>query len=90
MLTVNAYSLAGADNPPALRTDHDSDKDRVMDSDEASDFADQGPPTDMDLEEDTQILLKHICACMNADDIELLLQDIPVQPPVVISARTMQ
>jgi hypothetical protein len=43
--------------------------------------------------EDTQILatlLKHIPACINAADIELLVQDIPVQPPVVISSRTMQ
>jgi hypothetical protein len=35
-------------------------------------------------------LLKHIPACINTADTELLLQDIPVQPPVVIPARTMQ
>jgi hypothetical protein len=36
--------------------------------------------------------LKHIPACINAAHIELLVQDIPVQPPVVISSssRTMQ
>ena len=27
---------------------------------------------------------------MNADDIEQLLQDIPVQPPVVVPVRTIQ
>jgi hypothetical protein len=35
-------------------------------------------------------LLKHNPACIDATDIELLLQDIPVQPPVVIPAKTMQ
>jgi hypothetical protein len=40
----------------------------------------------MDMEEDAEILatlLKHIPSCMSADDIEKLLQDIPVQPPVL-------
>jgi hypothetical protein len=43
--------------------------------------------------EDTQIhatLFKHIPACINAADIELLLEDIPVQPLVVILDRSMQ
>ena len=31
-----------------------------------------------------------IPSCMNADDIEQLLQDIPVQPPVVVPVRTVQ
>ncbi len=56
-------------------------------------FADQGSPSDLELEEDTQILatlLKYIPACIDAADIELLLQDIPVHPPVVNPARTMQ
>ena len=49
----------------------------------------------MDMEEDAEILatlLKHIPSCMtrNADDIEQLLQDIPVQPPVVVPVRTVQ
>jgi hypothetical protein len=64
-----------------------------MDPDEERDFADQRPPSDSDLDGDTQILailLKHIPGCINAADIELLRQDIPVQPPVVIPARTMQ
>ena len=34
--------------------------------------------------------MKHIPKCIDAADIELLLQDIPVQPPVVIPARSMQ
>jgi hypothetical protein len=41
------------------------------------------PPSDMDMEDDAEILatlLKHIPSCMNADDIEQLLQAIPVQP----------
>jgi hypothetical protein len=67
--------------------------DRVMDPDKQRDYADQGPPSDSDLDGDTQILgtlLKHIPECIDAADIELLLQDIPVQPPVVIPARSMQ
>jgi hypothetical protein len=51
-----------------------------MDFDEERDFADQGPLSDMDMEEDAQILatlLKHIPSCMNAADIEQLLQDRP-------------
>jgi hypothetical protein len=50
-------------------------------------------PSDSDLDGDTQILatlLKLIPGCINAADIELLLQGIPVQPPVVIPARSMQ
>ena len=64
-----------------------------MDADEARDFADQDPPSAMDMEADAEILatlLKHIPSCMNADDIEQLLQDIPVQPPVVVPIRTVQ
>ncbi len=51
-----------------------------MDFDEERDFADQGPLTDRDIEEDVQnlaTLMKHLPSCMNADDIEQLLQDIP-------------
>ncbi len=51
----------------------------------------------MVIQEDAQILatlLKHILvpseSWMNADDIEQLLQDIPVQPPVVVPVRTEQ
>ena len=64
-----------------------------MDFDEERDFADQGPLTDIDMEEDAQILatlLKHLPSCINAADMEHLLQDIPVQPPVAVPARTMQ
>ena len=48
---------------------------------------------DSDLDRDTQILatlLKLIPGCIDAADIELPLQGIPVQPPVVIPARSMQ
>ena len=38
----HAVVLAGADISPAIRTDHDSDSDRVMDPDEQRDYADQG------------------------------------------------
>ncbi len=62
------------------------------DPDEQRDYADQGPPSDSDLDGDTQILatlLKLIPGCIDAADIELL-QGIPVQPPVMIPARSMQ
>ena len=78
---------------PADSIDNGHDNDREMDFDDERDFADQGPLSDMDMEEDAQILatlLKHIPSCMNADDIEHLLQDIPDQPPVVVPARTVQ
>ncbi len=54
----NDHALAGDDISPAIRTDHDSDSDRVMDPnrDEQRDNADQGPPSDSDLDGDTQIL----------------------------------
>jgi len=80
----HAVALAGADISPAIRTDHDSDSDRVMDPDEQRDYADQGPPSDSDLDGDTQILatlLKHIPECINTADIELLLQDIQCSRP---------
>ena len=67
----HAVALAGADVSPAIRTDHDSDSDRVKDPDEQRDYADQGPPSDSDLDGDTQ-------------------KSIPVQPPLVIPARSMQ
>ena len=57
------------------------------------DFADQGPLTDMDMEENAEILsllLKHIPSCIDAADIEQLVQDIPVQPSVVVPVRTVQ
>ncbi len=62
-----------------------------MDSDEERDFADQGPLSDIDMEDDDKIfatLFRHIPSCMNAADIEQLLQDTPNQPPVVVPART--
>ena len=52
---------------------------------EERDFADQGPLTEIDMEDDAQILatlLKHLPSCINAADMEHLLQDISVQPPV--------
>jgi hypothetical protein len=59
-----------------------------MDFDEERDFADQGPLTDMDMEEDAEILallLKHIPSCIAAADIEQLVRlgDIPVQQLVL-------
>jgi hypothetical protein len=36
--------------------DHDHEPDRPIDFDDERDFADQGPLTDMDMEEDTDIL----------------------------------
>ena len=86
-------SFAAADPAPAQRADdRDADLDRPMDADDARDYADQDPPSDMDMEEDAEILatlLKHIPSCMSADDIQQLLQDLPVQPPVVVPIRTV-
>ncbi len=73
--------------------EHDADVDRPMDSDEERDYADRNTLSDMDMEEDAEILatlLKHIPSCMSAADIEQLLQDIPVQQPVVVPVRTVQ
>jgi hypothetical protein len=64
-----------------------------MDIDEDRDFADQGPLTDMDIEEDAKILsllLKHMPSCIYAAHIQQLVQDIPVQPPVEVPVRTVQ
>ncbi len=87
---------AAADPRPAQRpdeTDDDHEPDRAMDIDEKRDFADQGPLTDMDMEEDAEILsllLKHMPSCIDAADIEQLVQDIPVQQQVVVPVRTVQ
>ena len=87
---------AAADPRPTQRadeTDDDHEPDRAMDFDEERDFADQGPLTDMGMEEDAEILsllLKHMPSCIDAADIEQLVQDIPVQPPVVVPVRTVQ
>jgi hypothetical protein len=54
-----------------------------MDFDEERDYADQGSLTDMDMEEDVEILsllLKYMPSCVDADEIEQLARDIPVQP----------
>ena len=56
---VCCCSLAAADIPPAHSAhaiDGGHDADQEMDSDKERDFADQGPLTDMDMEEDAQIL----------------------------------
>jgi hypothetical protein len=53
----HAVALAGADISPTICTYHDSYSDRVMDPDEQRDYADQGPPSDSDLDGDTQIHL---------------------------------
>jgi hypothetical protein len=47
----------------------------------------------MDMEEDAEILsvlLKHMLFCVDAADIEQLVQDNPVHPPVVAPVRTVQ
>ena len=56
MITVltNLSCLAAADRPQAQRadaSDANHDPDRSMDSDEEHYFADQGPLTDMDMEQ---------------------------------------
>ena len=85
---TNLSCLAAVDRPqaqPAEASDADHDPDRSMDNDEERDFADQGPLTDMDMEEDAEILallLKHMPSCIDAADIEQLVRDIPDQPPV--------
>ncbi len=66
---TNLSCLAAADHPQAQRaeaSDADHDPDRSIDSDEERDFADQGPLTDMDMEEDAEmlaLLLKHMPSC---------------------------
>ena len=63
-----------------------------MDPDNAHDYADQFPLSDKDMEEDNQILatlLKQLSSCINAADIEQLLQDIHMQQPVVVPVRTV-
>jgi hypothetical protein len=93
---TNLSCLAAADRPqaqPAEASDANHDPDRSMDSDEERDFADQGPLTDMDMEEDAEmfvLLLKHMPSCIDAADIEQLVRDIPEQLPVVIPVRTIQ
>ena len=60
-----------------------------MDADEERDYADQDPLSDMDMEEDAEILatlLKHIPSCMSAADIILYIDatfikhGIPIRP----------
>ncbi len=65
----------------------------ILDFDEERDYADQGPFTDTDMEEDAVILtvlLKHMPSFIDTDDIEQLVQDIPVQLPLVVPVRTVQ
>ncbi len=90
---------AAADPRPAQRADEtndDHEPDRAKDIDEERDFADQGALTDMDMEEDAEILsllLKHMPSYIDAADIEQLVQDIPVQMSVVVPelpVRTVQ
>jgi hypothetical protein len=87
---------AAADPRPAQHadeTDDDHEPDRAIDIDDKRDFADQGPLIDMDMEEDAEILsllLKHMPSCIVAADIEQLVQDIPVQLPVVFPVRIVQ
>ena len=91
-------SLAAANLPPAqssgaLASNGNHHPDWVKDPDEARDYADQFPLSDRDMEEGNQILaklLERIPSCKTASDIEQLMQDIPVQPPVVVPVRTVQ
>ncbi len=63
---------AAADRSQVLCADASNanhDPDRSMDSDEEHDFADQGPLTDIDMEEDAEmlvLLLEHMPACIDA------------------------
>ena len=85
-------SLAAANLPPTLSSG-DLDAHREMDPDDARHYADQFPLSDRDMEEDNQILatlLQRIPSCKTASDIEQLMQDIPVQPPVMVPVRTVQ
>ena len=85
-------SLAAANLPPTLSSG-DLDAHREMDPDDARDYADQFPLSDRDMEEDNQILatlLERIPSSKTASDIDQLLQDIPVQPPVVVPVRTVR
>ena len=85
-------SLAAANLPPAQSSDY-NDPHQVMDPDDARDYADQFPLSDRDMEEDNQILatlLQRIPSCKTASEFEQLMQDIPVQPPVVAPVRTVQ
>ena len=85
-------SLAAANLPPTLSSG-DLDVHPEMDPDDARDYADQFPLSDRDMEEDNQILatlLEQIPSCKTASDFEQLMQDIPVQPPVVVPVRTVQ
>ena len=72
---------AAADPPPAQRVDatnDDREQDRPMDSDKGRDYADQGPLTEMDMEEDAEILtllLKHMPSCIYAADTEQLVRE---------------
>ncbi len=94
--SVCCSSLAAANLPPAQLSDVSeggNDPDREMDPDEARNHADQGPLPDRDMEEDNEILLtllKHMPFCMNADNIEQLLQEIYVHLPAVVPVRTVQ
>ncbi len=91
VVLTNLSCLAAVDPPqtqPAEASDADHDPDRSIDDDEERDFADQGPLTDMDMEEDAEmlaLLLKHMPSCIDAADIEQLVRDIPDQPPVAFS-----
>jgi hypothetical protein len=52
-------ALAGADISPAIRTDNHSDSDRVMDSDEERDFADQALPQTLSWKKTSRFLLNY-------------------------------
>ncbi len=82
-------SFAGADIPPAQRVDAIDDgernPDRDMDYDEERDFAERHEHGRRRSDS-----MKDISSCMSTVDIQQLLQDIPVQPPVAVPVRTVQ
>jgi hypothetical protein len=69
MMSTLTFMPCSSRSSPAQRADainEDHDPDRPMDFDEERDFANQGPLTDMDVEEDTEmlaLLLKHMLSC---------------------------
>jgi hypothetical protein len=87
------FPLHSAQRP--VSNDGYHDPDRETGSIQVHDYADQGPLADRDMDEDTWILatvtlLKHTPYCLTVADLEQLLQEIPVQPPVVVPVMTVQ
>ncbi len=76
-MSILTFPALQPPNPPpeqlADATDDDHEPDIPMNFEEESKFADQGPLTGMDMDEDAEIRalsLKHIPSCIAAADIE--------------------